>query len=63
METEVGKNPIIVAGATIYLGDRMLTKQLGKKVVLTQTLISDSTKISEYSIRDNYVNLLKPIVK
>lgn len=43
--------------------DSIMTKQLGKKAVLTQTLISDATKIPEYSIRDHYVNLLKPVVK
>jgi len=45
METEGDRNPFILAGATIYFGDRMLAKQLGKKVVLTQTLILEATKI------------------
>ena len=56
METEGDRNPFILAGATISLGDRMLAKQLGKRVVLTQTLISEATKIPEDSIRDHYVN-------
>lgn len=56
-----GRNPFILTGAIIYLADRILAKKLGGKAVLTQTLISEATKIPEYSIRDHYVNLLKPI--
>lgn len=56
-----GRNPFILAGSIIYLADRILAKKLGQKAVLTQTLISEATTIPEYSIRDHYVNLLKPI--
>jgi transcription initiation factor TFIIIB Brf1 subunit/transcription initiation factor TFIIB len=56
-----GRNPFILTGAIIYLADKLLAKELNQKAVLTQKLISEATNIAEYSIRDHYVNLLKPI--
>ncbi len=56
-----GRNPFILAGAIIYLADRMLAREYYQRAVLTQKIISDATKIPEYSIRDHYVNLLKPL--
>ncbi|MCP6718692.1 MAG: hypothetical protein KJI71_00485 [Patescibacteria group bacterium] len=56
-----GRHPFILAGATIYLADKLVAKEFGTKAVLTQSVISEATKIAEYSIRDHYVNLLKPI--
>jgi transcription initiation factor TFIIIB Brf1 subunit/transcription initiation factor TFIIB len=56
-----GRNPFILTGAVIYLSDKLLAKQYKYKPVLTQRIISESTKIAEYSIRDHYVNLLKPL--
>ena len=56
-----GRNPFILAGAIIYLADKLLARQYDQKAVLTQKVISDATKIAEYSIRDHYVNLLKPL--
>jgi transcription initiation factor TFIIIB Brf1 subunit/transcription initiation factor TFIIB len=56
-----GRNPFILTGAVIYLADKLLSREFDQKTVLTQKLISDATKIAEYSIRDHYVNLLKPI--
>ena len=56
-----GRNPFILAGAIIYLADKLLARQREQKPVLTQKIISEATKIAEYSIRDHYVNLLKPL--
>ena len=56
-----GRNPFILAGAIIYLADKMLAKEYNQKAILTQKIISETTKIAEYSIRDHYVNLLKPL--
>ena len=56
-----GRNPFILMGATIYLADKLLSKEFGQKPLLTQKIISIATDIAEYSIRDHYVNLLKPI--
>ncbi len=55
-----GRNPFILTGAIIYLADKLLAKDYGQKTILTQKIISEATKIAEYSIRDHYVNLLKP---
>lgn len=55
-----GRNPFILTGAIIYLADKLIAKEYKKKPVLTQKIISEATDIAEYSIRDHYVNLLKP---
>ncbi|MFX0072459.1 MAG: hypothetical protein ACFFAO_15345 [Candidatus Hermodarchaeota archaeon] len=56
-----GRNPFILTGAIIYLADKLLAKDNKQKSILTQKIISEATKIAEYSIRDHYVNLLKPM--
>jgi len=56
-----GRNPFILTGAIIYLADKLLAKECDQKAILTQKIISEATNIAEYSIRDHYVNLLKPI--
>jgi len=56
-----GRNPFILTGAIIYLADKLLAIDYRQKSILTQKLISEATNIAEYSIRDHYVNLLKPI--
>ncbi|MFW9875847.1 MAG: hypothetical protein ACFFG0_22305 [Candidatus Thorarchaeota archaeon] len=55
-----GRNPFILTGAIIYLADKLLAREYKQKAVLTQKIISEATHIAEYSIRDHYVNLLKP---
>ncbi|MEJ2295974.1 MAG: hypothetical protein P8Y23_14555 [Candidatus Lokiarchaeota archaeon] len=56
-----GRNPFILTGAIIYLANKLIAKENNEKSVLTQSLISEATSIAEYSIRDHYVNLLKPL--
>jgi len=56
-----GRNPFILTGAIIYLADKLLAKDYEQKAVLTQKIIAEATNIAEYSIRDHYVNLLKPL--
>ncbi|MFX1569033.1 MAG: hypothetical protein ACFFCV_11780 [Promethearchaeota archaeon] len=56
-----GRNPFILMGAIIYLADKLLSKDYSQKPILTQKIISEATNIAEYSIRDHYVNLLKPL--
>ena len=56
-----GRNPFILTGAIIYLADKLLAREKTQKPVLTQKIISEATNIAEYSIRDHYVNLLKPL--
>ncbi|TFG03604.1 MAG: transcription initiation factor IIB family protein [Promethearchaeota archaeon] len=56
-----GRNPFILTGAIIYLANKLIAIENNQKSVLTQSLISEATQIAEYSIRDHYVNLLKPL--
>ncbi|KKN57941.1 hypothetical protein LCGC14_0557240 [marine sediment metagenome] len=56
-----GRNPFILTGAIIYLADKLLARENCQKAILTQKLIAEATQIAEYSIRDHYVNLLKPM--
>jgi len=56
-----GRNPFILTGAIIYLADKLLARENKLKTILTQKIISEATNIAEYSIRDHYVNLLKPL--
>ncbi|MHA1489840.1 MAG: hypothetical protein ACTSRI_09305 [Promethearchaeota archaeon] len=56
-----GRNPFILTGAIIYLAEKLIAKEYNQKAFLTQKMISEATKIAEYSIRDHYVNLLKPL--
>ncbi|MFW5895577.1 MAG: hypothetical protein ACOCT9_02415, partial [archaeon] len=55
-----GRNPFILTGAVIYLADKLVANELTHKSALTQKIVSETTGIAEYSIRDHYVNLLKP---
>ncbi len=55
-----GRNQFIFTGAVIYLADRLLAKEFSQKAILTQKMLSKATNIAEYSIRDHYVNCLKP---
>ncbi|MHA1749972.1 MAG: hypothetical protein ACTSYF_15175 [Promethearchaeota archaeon] len=57
------RNPFILSGASIYGADVLLAKATYKKRVLTQKLLSDATGIAEYSIRDHYCSVIKPIVQ
>ena len=61
MLEERGRNPFILTGADIYLADKLLAKEYSQKSILTQNFISKATIIAEYSIRDHYVNILKPL--
>lgn len=56
-----GRHPFILTGAVIYLADWLLSIKFNQKKILTQKIVSEATKIPEYSIRDHYTNLLKPI--
>ncbi|MFX1375324.1 MAG: hypothetical protein ACFFA0_05895 [Promethearchaeota archaeon] len=55
------RNPFTLTGGIIYLADKLLAQEFKQKPILTQRLISEATGIAEYSIKDYYINLLKPI--
>ena len=60
-ELYMGKNPIILAAALIYAADRLIARTNGNRVILTQKMVSDSANVAEYSLRDHFVKIIKPI--
>jgi len=57
-EERGGRNPYILAVATIYASDQVISKSWGKKPILTQHLLSAITETAEYSVRDHWRGLL-----
>ncbi len=57
----IGRNPIILASALIYAADRLIARKYGNRVILTQKMVSDSANVAEYSLRDHFVKIIKPI--
>lgn len=55
-----GRNPYIFAVSTVYCADRIISKKIARKPVLTQKILAQITKVAEYSVRDHYTSLLKP---
>ena len=55
------RNPFILAGAVVYCADKLIAKENKTKTILTQKSASNAMEIAEYSIRDHYVKVLKPI--
>jgi len=57
-EKRGGRNPYILAVATIYAADQRLSKFWKKRAILTQHLLSLITETAEYSVRDHWRGLL-----
>ncbi len=57
-----GRNPYIFAVSTVYCADRILSKKIERKPILTQKILAKITKVAEYSIRDHYTSVLKPMI-
>ncbi|WP_371801963.1 hypothetical protein [Candidatus Lokiarchaeum ossiferum] len=55
------RNPFILAGAVVYCADKLIARENNTKTILTQKSASNAMEIAEYSIRDHYVKILKPI--
>ncbi len=55
------RNPFILAGAVVYCADKLIARENKTKTILTQKTASNAMQIAEYSIRDHYVKVLKPI--
>lgn len=58
VEQRGGRNPYILAVATIYAADQKLSKKWKKRSILTQHLLSKITNTAEYSVRDHWRGLL-----
>ncbi|NVM54425.1 MAG: hypothetical protein HWN66_12040 [Candidatus Helarchaeota archaeon] len=61
-EERGGRNPYILAVATVYAADRILSKRWKKRSILTQHLLSLITGTAEYSVRDHWRGLLYNVV-
>jgi transcription initiation factor TFIIIB Brf1 subunit/transcription initiation factor TFIIB len=57
-EDRGGRNPYILAAATVYAADQKLAKIWKHRPLLTQQLLSSITKTAEYSLRDHWRGLL-----
>jgi len=57
-EERGGRNPYILAVATVYASDQMISKPWGIRPVLNQHLLSIITETAEYSVRDHWRGLL-----
>lgn len=55
------RNPFILASAIVYCSDKLLARKMNTKPILTQKSASIAMDIPEYSIRDHYVKVLKPM--
>jgi transcription initiation factor TFIIIB Brf1 subunit/transcription initiation factor TFIIB len=60
-ELKGGKNPQIFTASVIYTANLIIAEILEHKAILTQRMVSQATGVAEYSIRDHYVNAIKPI--
>jgi len=58
-----GRNPYILAVASVYAASKKISSQLGVKRILTQKLIAKLSGVAEYSVRDHYCSLLKKIIE
>ncbi len=57
-EKRGGRNPYILAAATIYAADQKIAKLWNHRPLLTQHLLSQITDTAEYSLRDHWRGLL-----
>jgi transcription initiation factor TFIIIB Brf1 subunit/transcription initiation factor TFIIB len=58
-----GRNPYILAVASVYAASKKISSQLGTKRILTQKLVAKLSGVAEYSVRDHYCSLLKKIIE
>ena len=58
-----GRNPFILAVATVYAADQKISQKFQMKSILTQKILSKCTQTAEYSIRDHWRTLLFQYIK
>jgi transcription initiation factor TFIIIB Brf1 subunit/transcription initiation factor TFIIB len=54
-----GRNPHVLAAATVYAASKQLAEKWNTKPILTQDMVSKATGIPEYTIRDHFCNMIK----
>ncbi len=60
-QNKMGRNPVILAAAVIYCSDKILYKKYEKPGLITQKLASDVLNLAEYTIREHFIKILKPL--
>lgn len=59
-----GRNPFILAAACVAGADTIISSKIGKKRgIATQKIIAESCNIPEYTLREHYIKIIKPIIK
>ncbi|MFB0544762.1 MAG: hypothetical protein ACETVN_03525 [Asgard group archaeon] len=54
-----GRDPYIMAAATVYAADKCISKIHQAGAILTQRLLAKITDVAEYSIREHFLKVLK----
>ncbi len=57
-----GRRPYIVAVTSLYAADRYLAFKEGYKPILTQKILAEASKVSEWTIRNHYNMLFRELV-
>ena len=64
IEKRGGRNPFILAAACVAGSDTIVSSKIGKKRgIATQKIVAESCKIPEYTLREHYIKVIKPIIK
>ncbi|MHA1238231.1 MAG: hypothetical protein ACTSSJ_03155 [Candidatus Odinarchaeia archaeon] len=56
-----GRNPYIFAAASIYTASRIISEEFNIPYILTQKIVAEVAGVAEYSIRDHFCKILKPL--
>lgn len=59
-----GRNPFILAAACVAGSDMIVSSKIGKRRgIATQKIVAESCNIPEYTLREHYIKIIKPIIK
>ena len=59
-----GRNPFILAAACVAGSDTIVSSKIGKKRgIATQKIVAESCNIPEYTLREHYIKIIKPVIK
>ncbi len=63
-EKRGGRNPFILAAACVAGSDTIVSAKIGKKRgIATQKIVAESCNIPEYTLREHYIKIIKPLIK
>ena len=59
-----GRNPYILAAACVAGSDTIISSKIGKRRgVATQKIVAEACNIPEYTLREHYIKIIKPLIK